>query len=217
MCLPALVGDNPRVDPTKVVEIGVRIFSGMTREQAFEILCEHVKSESLRGHCLAVEASMRHYAELAGEDVEAWGVVGLLHDFDYERFSEVPQHTREGAPILRERGLDEESVGAILSHATWNWDTHPLDRPLRKTLFAVDELSGFIVACALVRPQRLQGLTAKSVRKKLKTANFAAAVNRDDITQGAEMLGLSLDEHIDRCVAALQKREDVLGLSPVPA
>lgn len=186
----------------------------MTREQAFEILCEHVESESLRGHCLAVEASMRHYAELAREDVEAWGVVGLLHDFDYERYPEPPHHTREGASILRQRGLDEESIGAILSHATWNWDTHPLDRPLRRTLFAVDELSGFLVACALVRPQRLQGLTAKSVRKKLKTVSFAAAVSREDIAQGADLLGLSLDEHIERCITALQKREQVLGLAP---
>lgn len=113
---------------------------------------------------------MRHYAELAGEDVEAWGVVGLLHDFDYELFPEAPNHTREGAKILRERGLDEDSIAAILSHASWNQDHYPLDRPLRKTLFAVDELSGFLVACALVRPQRLEGLNAKSVVKKLKTA-----------------------------------------------
>lgn len=187
----------------------------MTREQAYEILCEHVISESLRGHCLAVESSMRHYAELAGEDIEGWGVVGLLHDFDYERYPEPPHHTREGAVILRERGLEEESIGAIMSHATWNHDEYPLDRPIRKTLFAVDELSGFIVACALVRPQRLEGLEAKSVRKKLKTANFAAAVSREDIQQGADLLGLTLDEHITRCVTALQRRADVLGLVPV--
>lgn len=157
---------------------------------------------------------MRHYAQLAGEDVEAWGVVGLLHDFDYERYPGVPEHTREGARILRELGVDEETVGAILSHATWNQEEYPLDRPLRQTLFAVDELSGFLVACALVRPQRLRGLGAKSVRKKLKTATFAAAVSRDDIAQGAELLGLSLDEHIERCIAALAKREEVLGLVP---
>jgi putative nucleotidyltransferase with HDIG domain len=156
---------------------------------------------------------MRHYAELAGEDVETWGVVGLLHDFDYELFPEAPNHTREGAKILRERGLDEDSIGAILSHASWNQDQYPLDRPLRKTLFAVDELSGFLVACALVRPQRLEGLNAKSVVKKLKTASFAAAVSREDIQAGADLLGLSLNDHIERCVAALQKRADLLGLN----
>lgn len=189
----------------------------MTRDEALALLSEHVQSESLRGHCLAVEASMRHYAELAGADVEAWGLVGLLHDFDYEQFPGVPEHTREGAKILRERGVDEETVTAILSHATWNQEEYPLDRPLRQTLFAVDELSGFLVACALVRPERLRGLAAKSVRKKLKTATFAAAVSREDIQQGADLLGLSLDEHIERCIAALQKREEVLGLVPPSA
>lgn len=189
----------------------------MTREKAFHILCEHVSSESLRGHCLAVEASMRHYAELAGENVEEWGLVGLLHDFDYERYPNAPDHTREGAKILKDRGLDQELIEAILSHATWNQQDYPLDRPLRQTLFAVDELSGFLVACALVRPQRLEGLGAKSVRKKLKTSTFAAAVSRADIQQGADLLGLSLDNHIERCIAALQKRAEVLGLAPVSA
>lgn len=184
----------------------------MTRDQAWEILCEHVKSDSLRKHCLSVEASMRHYAEMNGEDVEKWGNVGLLHDFDYELFPEVPDHTRKGAPILRERGLDEESVEAILSHATWNQDEYPLDTPLRKTLFAVDELSGFIVAVALVRPERLGGMKPKSVKKKLKALNFAAAVSRDDIHKGAELLGLGLDEHIANCIEALQKRADLLQL-----
>ncbi len=157
------------------------------------------------------------HGSLAGADVEAWGLVGLLHDFDYERFPGVPEHTREGAKILRERGVDEETVTAILSHATWNQEEYPLDRPLRQTLFAVDELSGFLVACALVRPERLRGLAVKSVRKKLKTATFAAAVSREDIQQGADLLGLSLDEHIERCIAALQKREEVLGLVPASA
>lgn len=186
----------------------------MTRDEAYEILCRHVKGDSLRGHCLAVEASMRHYAELTGEDVEQWGVVGLLHDFDYEEYPEEPAHPREGAKLLREYGLEEESIEAILSHSVWNQKEYPLDRPLRKTLFAVDELSGFIVACALVRPERLRGLTPKSVKKKLKTANFAAAVSRDDVRQGAELLGLSLDEQIERCIAALKKQEDLLGLTP---
>ena len=156
---------------------------------------------------------MRYYAEKQGEDVEKWGVVGLLHDFDYEMFPEPPDHTRKGAPILRERGLDEESVAAILSHADWNQVEYPLDTPLRKTLYAVDELSGFIVAVALVRPTRLEGMKPKSVKKKLKTAGFAAAVNRDDIKRGAELLSLSLDEHIANCIAALQARAEVLGLA----
>jgi len=185
----------------------------MNREQAHEILCEHVQSESLRNHCRAVEASMRRYAELGGHDVEAWGVVGLLHDFDYELYPEAPDHTRKGAEILRERGLDEEIIGAILSHATWNQEEYPLNTPLRKTLFAVDELSGFITAVALVRPDKLEGMKPKSVKKKLKTASFAAAVSRDDIHQGAELLGLSLDEHIANCIEALQHRAEMLGLT----
>lgn len=156
---------------------------------------------------------MRHYAQLSGEDVEKWGVVGLLHDFDYELHPEAPDHTRKGAVILRRLGLDEESVGAILSHAYWNHDEYPLDSPLRKTLFAVDELSGFIVACALVRPTRLEGLKPKSVKKKLKTVSFAAAVSREDIRQGAELLEVELDQHIANCIAALQNRADVLGLT----
>ena len=153
---------------------------------------------------------MRHYAELSGEDPELWGVVGLLHDFDYELYPEAPDHTRKGAPILRERGLSEESVEAILSHATWNQDEYPLNTPLRKTLFAVDELSGFIVAVALVRPQKLAGMKPKSVKKKLKALNFAAAVSRDDIRLGAELLEIELDQHITNCISALQKRAEHL-------
>ena len=185
----------------------------MNREQAWELLCEFTQSESLRKHALAVEAAMRHYARLLGEDEELWGVVGLLHDFDYERWPQPPEHTREGARILRERGVDEEIIGAVLSHTDWNQDEYPRDRPLRKVLFAVDELSGFIVACALVRPQRLEGLKPKSVKKKLKTPSFAAAVSREDIHAGAELLGIPLDEHIANCIAALQTVADRLGLA----
>lgn len=184
----------------------------MTREQAETLLHEHVQSESLRVHCLSVEASMRYYADLGGHDVERWGVVGLLHDFDYELYPGVPEHTREGAKILRARGADEELVETILSHATWNQQQYPLNTPVRKTLFAVDELSGFIVACAKVRPQHLGGMKPKSVKKKLKTAGFAAAVSRDDIRQGAELLELELDQHISHCIAALQARAEMLGL-----
>ncbi|MCB9853924.1 MAG: HDIG domain-containing protein [Phycisphaerales bacterium] len=189
----------------------------MNRSDVWDIVCEFVESEALRKHMLAVEASMRFYAEKFGDDVELWGNVGLLHDFDYERWPEPPAHTREGAKILRERGVDEEIVGAILSHAEWNHDEYPLDRPLRVTLTAVDELSGFITAVALVRPTRIEGLEPKSVKKKLKTPAFAAAVSREDVARGAELLGLPLDEHIANCIAALQRSADELGLSPPAA
>jgi putative nucleotidyltransferase with HDIG domain len=186
----------------------------MIREQAWELLCEYVRSDSLRKHMLAVEAAMRHYAGIMGGDLELWGITGLLHDFDYERWPNPPEHTREGAKILRERGVDEEIVGAILSHADWNLDEYPRDRPIRKTLFAVDELCGFITAAALVRPTRLEGLGPPSIKKKLKSPAFAAAVKREDITAGAELLGLSLDEHITNCVTAMQGMSAELGLTP---
>ena len=184
----------------------------MTRDEAWNLLCEFVQSESLRKHMLAVEAAMRHYAPIFQGDVEQWGVTGLLHDFDYERWPTPPDHTREGAKILRQRGVDEEIVGAILSHADWNQDEYPRDRPIRKTLFAVDELCGFITAAALIRPTRLEGLGPSSIKKKMKTSSFAAAVKREDITAGAELLGLSLDDHITHCVTAMQTIAGPLGL-----
>jgi putative nucleotidyltransferase with HDIG domain len=184
----------------------------MTRDQAWNLLCEYVKDESLRKHMLAVEAAMRYYAGLLGGDVEQWGIVGLLHDFDYERWPTIPEHSREGAKVLRERGVDEEIVSAMLAHTDWNLEECPRDRPLRKAIYAVDELCGFIVACALVRPTRLEGMEPKSVRKKLKTPAFAAAVNRDDITKGAELLGIPLDDHIANCIKALQPIAAELGL-----
>ena len=156
---------------------------------------------------------MRGYAARCGAPVETWGLAGLLHDFDYERWPDPPAHTREGAQILRQRGVDDEVIGAILSHAEWNLTDFPRDTPIRKTLFAVDELSGFIVACALVRPTRLAGLESRSVQKKLKTPAFAAAVSRADIQAGAALLGLSLDEHIQNCISALQAATDALGLA----
>ena len=184
------------------------------RQQAWQILTEFTDNDSLLKHALAVEAAMRHYARHFGENEELWGVVGLLHDFDYQQWPEPPDHTRKGAEILRQRGADPQIVGAVLSHGHWNQDQYPLDSPLRKTLFAVDELCGFLVACALVRPQRLEGLTPKSVRKKLKQPSFAAAVSRDDVLAGAEVLGTDLNEHIQHCVAALQTVADSLGLAP---
>jgi putative nucleotidyltransferase with HDIG domain len=176
----------------------------MTRQEAWNLLCEYTQNDSLLKHALAVEAAMRHYARHFGEDEELWGVTGLLHDFDYERWPSPPEHTREGARILREKGVDEEIIGAMLSHAAWNVDEYPRDRPLRKTLFAVDELCGFLTACALVRPTKLEGLAPKSVKKKMKTPSFAAAVSREDIQLGTELLGIPLDDHIRHCVEALQ-------------
>jgi putative nucleotidyltransferase with HDIG domain len=186
----------------------------MTRDEGWQLLTEFTPSESLRKHALAVEAAMRHYAPRFGADVEQWGLTGLIHDFDYERWPNPPDHTREGATILRARGVDEEIIGAILSHATWNWDQYPLDRPIRKALFAVDELSGFVTAVAYVRPERLTGMTASSVKKKLKHKSFAAAVSREDIDQGAVLLELPLDEHITNIITALQGIAPQLGFTP---
>jgi predicted hydrolase (HD superfamily) len=156
---------------------------------------------------------MRHYAAHFGAETELWGVTGLIHDFDYERWPNPPEHTREGARILRERGADEEIIGAILSHAEWNQDTHPLDRPLRKALFAVDELCGLITAVAYVRPEKLTGMNASSVRKKMKQKSFAAAVKREDIEKGAALLNLPLDEHITHVITAMQSVTESLGFA----
>jgi len=184
----------------------------MTREQAWTLLNEYTKSDSLIKHALAVEAAMGLYAERLGENVEPWRLVGLIHDFDYEKWPQQPEHTREGAKILRSLGVDEEVVGAILSHAECNHAEYPLDRPIRKALYAVDELCGFITAVAYVRPEKLAGMGPKSVRKKMKQASFAAAVSRDDINKGAELLGLSLDDHIANVIAAMQRVAGELGL-----
>ena len=183
----------------------------MNRDEAWALLSEFTKSESLLKHALAVEAAMRDYASYFAADEELWGTTGLIHDFDYERWPDPPAHTREGARILRERHVDDEIIGAILSHAEWNWDEYPLDRPLRKSLFAVDELCGFITAVAYVRPEKLTGMTASSVRKKMKQKSFAAAVKREDIEKGAELLGLSLDDHITHVITALQRIAPALG------
>jgi len=184
----------------------------MNRADAWNLLCEYVQSDSLRKHMLAVEAAMRHYARKSAADEELWGVTGLLHDFDYERWPDPPAHPAEGAKILRARGVDEEIVSAILSHAPWNQEEYPLDRPLRRTLFACDELCGFLTACALVRPTRLDGMTASGVRKKLRTAIFAANVSREHIYRGEELMGVPLDAHITECITALQGTAAELGL-----
>lgn len=184
----------------------------MTREQAWTLLNEYTRSDSLIKHALAVEAAMGHYAQLLGEDVDTWRVVGLIHDFDYERWPQQPEHTREGARILRQLGVEEEIVGAVLSHAESNQGEYPLDRPIRKVLSAVDELCGFITAVAYVRPEKLAGMTPKSVRKKMKTPAFAAAVRREDIIRGAELLHLEVDQHIAHVITAMQGVAKELGL-----
>jgi putative nucleotidyltransferase with HDIG domain len=181
-----------------------------TREQAWETLTRYTKSESLLRHALAVEASTRFYARKFGEDEELWGIVALLHDFDYEIHPTLDQHPQDGAPILREEGYPEEVVEGVLSHAE-----HlglPRDTLLKRTLFACDELSGFVHACGLVRPTGLDGLEPKSVKKKLKQPSFAAGVNRDEVQQGAELLEIELDEHIRNVIAALQPIAGELGL-----
>ncbi|MEO5575283.1 MAG: HDIG domain-containing metalloprotein [Gaiellaceae bacterium] len=182
----------------------------LTRARAWETLARYTASESLRRHALAVEASTRSYARRLSEDEELWGVVALLHDFDYEIHPTLDKHPQDGAPILRDEGYPEEVIDAILSHAE-----HlglPRDTMLKKTLFACDELSGFVHACGLVRPTGLEGLEPKSVRKKLKQPSFAAGVHRDEVYAGAELIGVELDEHIATVVAALQPISKELGL-----
>ena len=186
----------------------------LSRENAWNLLTEYTRSESLRKHALAVEAAVRAYARLWGEDEEKWGSVGLLHDFDYERWPDPPDHPLQGSAILKERGYPDDVIYAIKSHADYLTDCPRISR-LDKTLYACDELCGFITACALVRPTRLEGLEAKSVRKKLNQLSFAANVNRDDITRGAADLGVELDEHINFCIAALKAIAGELGLEPV--
>lgn len=185
----------------------------MSRSDDLALVREYTQSESLVRHMLAVEAAVRAYARKFGEDEDKWGSVGLLHDFDYERWPDPPDHPLKGSEILRERGYPADVIYAIKSHADYLTDCPRVSR-LDKTLYACDELCGFITACALVRPGRLEGLAASSVRKKLKQITFAAAVNRDDITRGAADLGVDLNEHIDFCIAALQPIASELGLLP---
>jgi putative nucleotidyltransferase with HDIG domain len=186
--------------------------STINRQAAWELVCEYTSSDSLRKHMLAVEAAVRGYARRFGEDEELWGVVGLLHDFDYERWPNPPDHPLQGAAILQERGYPEEVIYAIKSHADYLTDCPRVSR-LDKTLYACDELSGFITAVALLRPEKLAGMQASSVKKKLKQKSFAAAVSRDDIVRGAEDLGVPLDEHIQFVIDSLQPAAGVLGLA----
>jgi putative nucleotidyltransferase with HDIG domain len=182
----------------------------VTRDRAWETLTRYTKSEALLRHALAVEASVRAYARRFGEDEELWGVTALLHDFDYEIHPTLDKHPQDGAPILREEGYPEVVIEGVLSHAEHL--AMPRDTPLKKTLFACDELSGFIHACGLVRPDGIETLEPKSVRKKLKQPSFAAGVHRDEVYNGAEELGLELDDHIRNVVAAMRPIAAELGL-----
>jgi putative nucleotidyltransferase with HDIG domain len=181
-----------------------------TRDQAWETLTRYTKSEPLLRHALAVEAAVRAYARKFGEDEELWGVTALLHDFDYEIHPTLDKHPQDGAPILRQEGYPEEIVEAVLSHAEHL--EMPRDTMLKKTLFACDELAGFVHACGLVRPTGLDGLEPKSVKKKLKQPSFAAGVHRDEVYAGAELLGVDFDDHIRTVVAAMQPIAGELGL-----
>lgn len=186
------------------------------REDAWKLLCEYTQSESLRKHMLAVEACVRAYARKIGGDEEMWGIAALLHDFDYERWpnnEHTPdrEHPSEGAKILREQGYSEELVRAILSHA--DYCGVPRQTSLEHTLFACDELAGFLTACSYVRPSKsILDLEVSSVKKRMKDKAFARAVSRADIIKGAEELGIPLDEHIGNCVAAMREQADALGL-----
>jgi predicted hydrolase (HD superfamily) len=186
------------------------------RDEAWELLCEYTKGDSLRKHALAVETAMRACATrygTAGADIDEWGLVGLLHDFDYEMFPSADQHQFTGANILCGRGYSERFIRAIMGHATYTGV--PRDTALAKALFATDELCGFLVACALVRPSRsLDDMEVKSVKKKLKDKAFARSVNRDDIYQGAQELGVELDEHIQFVIDALKPVQKEIGLGP---
>jgi putative nucleotidyltransferase with HDIG domain len=184
----------------------------MIRQQAWDVVCEFVKSESLRKHMLAVETCVVAYARKLGEDEQKWAVTALLHDFDWEIHPNLPDHPTKGEPILAARGVSEEIRRAILSHADFTGVTRI--SPLEKTLFACDELAGFLTACAYVKPGRsIHEVELKSVLKKLKDKAFARAVNRDDIIKGAAEMGVGLEEHIEFCIVAMQARAAELGLA----
>jgi len=184
-----------------------------TRQQAWDLVCEWVESDSLRKHLLGVEAGMVAYAGRYGEDEEVWAVTGLVHDLDYERYPDLEiGHPRYALKELEERGYPQEVIDAVAGHAEFMGV--PRETQMAKTLFAVDELSGFIAACALVRPTGIEGMKPKSVKKKLKQPSFAAGVNRDEVTRGAEELGVDFDEHVAFLIEAMAERSDELGLGP---
>lgn len=191
-----------------------------TREQAWTLLCEYTQNESLRKHALAVEACVRAYAKKRGADEELWGITALLHDFDYERWpndahSPTEEHPAGGSAILRDHGYSEETIRAILSHAEYSGV--PRVTPLEHTLFACDELAGFLTACALVKPSKsIFAVEPDSVKRKLKDKAFARGVNRDDVRKGADELGVPIEEHIAACIAAMREQAVPLGLQGYP-
>jgi putative nucleotidyltransferase with HDIG domain len=181
----------------------------ISRSDAWELVCEWTASDSLRRHMLAVEAAMRAYAPRFDGDVELWGATGLLHDLDYERYPDLETgHPRYAMAELRDRGYPEQLIRAVGSHADFMGISR--DMPMEKTLYAVDELSGFVLAVAYVRPEGLRGMTPKSIRKKMKQPSFAAAVDRDDLSTGAAALGIDFDEHLRTVIAALEASSDQL-------
>ena len=186
----------------------------MTRDEAWEIVCEFVQSDSLRRHMLAVEACMRAYAKKFDENEDQWAVTALLHDFDWEIHPAAPDHPMKGEPILAERGVDDKTRRAILSHA--NYSGLSRDSLMEKVLFACDELAGFLTACSYVKPGRsIEEVDVGSVKRKLKDKAFARNVNRDDIINGAQELGVPLEEHIAFCISAMKERAADLGLARV--
>jgi putative nucleotidyltransferase with HDIG domain len=187
-----------------------------TRAEAWDLVCDWVESDSLRKHLLGVEAAMRAYARQRGGDEELWGVTGLVHDLDYERYPDLDDaengHPRTALRLFAELGWPQELIDAVAGHATFLGV--PRETEMAKTLFAVDELSGFIAACALVRPTGIEAMKPKSVRKKLKQPSFAAGVNRDEVSQGIDELGVDFDQHVAFVIAAMSERADELGLGP---
>jgi putative nucleotidyltransferase with HDIG domain len=187
-----------------------------TRDEAWDLVCEWTQSDSLRKHMLGVEAAMRAYAREFGEDEELYAATGLLHDLDYERYPDLDSgHPRKALELFEERGYPQELIDAVAGHATFLGVAR--ETQMAKTLYAVDELSGFVAACALVRPTGIDGLTPKSVKKKLKQPSFAAGVNRDEVRQGAEELGVDFDEHVAFVIGAMEERAGELGFAPASA
>jgi putative nucleotidyltransferase with HDIG domain len=187
-----------------------------TREEAWDLVCEWVSSDSLRKHLLGVEAGMVAYADKLGGDRELWAVTGLVHDLDYERYPDLDDesngHPRTALRLFEDLGWPQELIDAVAGHATFLGV--PRETEMAKALFAVDELSGFVAACALVRPTGIEGMKPKSVKKKLKTPSFAAGVNRDEVYQGADELGVDFDAHVAFVIEAMATRADELGLGP---
>jgi putative nucleotidyltransferase with HDIG domain len=185
-----------------------------TRDDAYQLMTDHVKNENLRKHMLSVEVAMRFYARKYGEDEELWAITGLLHDCDYEEYPDLREHTQVSAGWLREGGYDERIIYAILAHNDVNEATHPRNNLLSKGLYACDEITGMVTATALVRPNKsIIGLEVSSVRKKMKSKGFAAGVNREDLVKGAAELGVDLNEHIAFVIEAMSSIAETLGLA----